>query len=176
MRRAQLPLAMSQGFHPKPRVSYYGALSLGFSSRDEVMEIVLEGEHDVHAVTASLNAASVPGLEFYDPEPLAGSTSRIKAVSFDYETVIPDRLADGLASKVAGILAAETVPVSKSKGREIDLKRGLLALSFQGGLLYTRLAVQDGPEATMREVLAALGLGAELFRSLFPVRTKTNLA
>ena len=35
-RRAELPLAYSQGFHPQPKMNMAAALPLGFSSRCEV--------------------------------------------------------------------------------------------------------------------------------------------
>ena len=38
MRRANLPLTYSQGFHPQPKISLAAALPLGFSSRGEVLD------------------------------------------------------------------------------------------------------------------------------------------
>ena len=59
LRRARLPVAMSQGFHPKPRVSYLSALPLGFSSDDEAMELILDEELSPDDLLARLNASSV---------------------------------------------------------------------------------------------------------------------
>ncbi|MBK9070053.1 MAG: TIGR03960 family B12-binding radical SAM protein [Myxococcales bacterium] len=42
LRRAQLPLAMSRGFSPKPRLSYGPALGLGMPSLCEVIDLDLE--------------------------------------------------------------------------------------------------------------------------------------
>ena len=55
---------MSQGFHPKPRVSYLSALPLGFSSDDEAMELILDEELSPDDLLARLNASSVVGLDF----------------------------------------------------------------------------------------------------------------
>src|SRR5690606_17795840 len=41
-RRADLPLAMSRGFSPKPRISFGPALGLGVPSLGELMDIDLE--------------------------------------------------------------------------------------------------------------------------------------
>ncbi len=38
-RRAGLPLAYTQGFHPQPKMNFASALPLGFSSRCEVMDM-----------------------------------------------------------------------------------------------------------------------------------------
>ncbi len=37
-RRADLPLAMSQGFHPHARINFPSALALGIQGEDEVVE------------------------------------------------------------------------------------------------------------------------------------------
>jgi radical SAM-linked protein len=44
-RRAELPLAYSQGFHPQPKMNIAAALPLGFSSRCEMIDLRLE--HDI---------------------------------------------------------------------------------------------------------------------------------
>jgi hypothetical protein len=41
MRRASLPIAYSQGFHPQPKISLAAALPLGFASRGEVLDVRL---------------------------------------------------------------------------------------------------------------------------------------
>ena len=41
-RRADLPLAMTRGFSPKPRISFGPALGLGVPSLGELMDIDLE--------------------------------------------------------------------------------------------------------------------------------------
>lgn len=41
LRRADLRLSMSQGFHPKPRIHFPSALPLGFQGIDEVTEVEL---------------------------------------------------------------------------------------------------------------------------------------
>jgi radical SAM-linked protein len=41
MRRAKLPLAYTQGYHPSPKVSYEDALPLGLESQAEAMKLIL---------------------------------------------------------------------------------------------------------------------------------------
>ena len=40
-RRAGLKLSMSEGFHPKARMSFPSALALGIAGQDEVMDVEL---------------------------------------------------------------------------------------------------------------------------------------
>lgn len=44
IRRAGLPLAYSQGFHPQPRLNLASALPLGFTSQFEMVDVWLENE------------------------------------------------------------------------------------------------------------------------------------
>ena len=55
MRRADLPLAYSQGFHPQPKISLAAALPLGFSSRGEVLDVRLKEDISIEAITKQLN-------------------------------------------------------------------------------------------------------------------------
>ena len=42
LRRAALPLRMSQGYHPHPRLSILSALPLGLEADDEALEVQLQ--------------------------------------------------------------------------------------------------------------------------------------
>jgi radical SAM-linked protein len=54
-RRAELPLAYSQGFHPQPKMNMAAALPLGFSSRCEVMDMKLEQDIQLENLPTRLN-------------------------------------------------------------------------------------------------------------------------
>jgi radical SAM-linked protein len=41
IRRAGLPLSMTEGFHPKPRMNFPSALAVGITGLDEVVELEL---------------------------------------------------------------------------------------------------------------------------------------
>ena len=53
-RRAELPLAYSQGFHPQPKMNIAAALPLGFSSRCEVLDMRLKKEYDLRPLIEEL--------------------------------------------------------------------------------------------------------------------------
>ena len=191
-RRAQLPLAMSQGFHPKPKVSYLSALPLGYSGRDEIMEIVLDEELDGNQLLEKLNATSVDGLEFTAVEILGDTSVKGKAVSFEYEMAVPEQYRPSVREKIDSLLASPSVNAVKPNGKTVDVRPAVLSLALTDSstspenksifsetenalfLLRLTLAVQDGPSAGVREVLGCLGLEKELFRSIFPVCLKTN--
>ncbi len=69
-RRLGLPLYYSQGFHPKPEMTFGPALSLGVASLCEVVDVKIAADLDVAhvahvaALLDDLSAASQPGLRF----------------------------------------------------------------------------------------------------------------
>jgi radical SAM-linked protein len=58
LRRADLPLAVTRGYSPKPRMTFSPALSLGVPSLGEYVEMDLE-HGPAHGTTAALTAAEV---------------------------------------------------------------------------------------------------------------------
>lgn len=176
IRRAELPVAMSEGFHPKQRVSYVSALALGYSSGDEVMEILFEREMPTDEILRRLSEAGVSGLEFTRAEILPEGGKKSAAVSFLYDVPIPAERAGMLAEKIAAFESAESVPATKTNGKTVDLKPAVLSLAWSDGSLRVRFAVQNGPEASVRELLSYFGLENELFRTIFPRRVETALA
>jgi radical SAM family uncharacterized protein/radical SAM-linked protein len=64
MRRVGAPLAYSQGFHPRPDLSFSPALSLGVLSLAECVDMKLLAPVDPEALLADMNAAADDGLVF----------------------------------------------------------------------------------------------------------------
>jgi len=63
MRRAQLPLAYSRGYHPSPRISFGDALPLGLESKAEEMEVTLRHPLALSHICERLNSELPDGLE-----------------------------------------------------------------------------------------------------------------
>lgn len=173
LRRADLPVAKSQGFHPKPKVSYISALPLGFASDDEAMELILDEDWAPETLLDRMNAASVPGLEFWQATPLDDKAPKAQAAAFEYEMAVPESMREATRAKIAEFLAATSVEVVKSNGKTVDARPAVLETTLDDGTLRMKIAAQDGPEAGVREILSVLELDGELFRSIFPNRTAT---
>ena len=60
-RRAGLALSFSEGFHPKPRMTFPLALAVGIEGVDEVMEVELAERYDGGGVAAAFGAAGPAG-------------------------------------------------------------------------------------------------------------------
>src|SRR5262245_4685643 len=68
LRRAALPVAESQGFNPRPKVSFPLALALGIEGRREVLELELTEALAPEEVRDRLAAVAPPGLELAEAE------------------------------------------------------------------------------------------------------------
>jgi radical SAM-linked protein len=66
MRRAKLPLAYTQGYHPSPRVSFGDALPLGLESQAEEMTVILCEPLLASEIGKRLNGELPPGLEILE--------------------------------------------------------------------------------------------------------------
>ena len=166
-RRVQLPLAYTQGFSPRPKVSFGLALPTGAESVAEYLDVELaEGTGaDVVSLPGRLSAALPVGVDVMAAavvEPGAASLQHeVTSCRWVVETAgaTPDRLAE----LVAAAMAAPTLVISRErKGQrsEQDVRPGILACQVDGTSLVAELAAQ--PRALRpSELLVALGPGLE---------------
>ncbi len=197
-RRAGLALGFSQGFHPKPRMTFPSALAVGIEGLDEVMEVELAeavvrssgfsrySPPEGGTTNASFSAAeellrrlapqAPPGLTFRAVEVLPEGGKKVRLRSAAYEASIPAPEQAGLAGRIDALLAAGSWPVERARGRApVDLRPLVLDLALSEGLLAVRLRLDGRQSASVRDVLAALGLagieqqGARLRRTAVEV-------
>ncbi len=71
IRRAQLPLAYTQGFNPQPRMQFAAALAVGFTGQAEVADIFLNDELPVPEFLRRLSEALPPGIRPTAAEPVS---------------------------------------------------------------------------------------------------------
>jgi len=179
-RRAQLPLAMSSGFHPKVKMSFPGALALGYESTDEVFELEMNDTAtpvDTDALLVVLNRHSLEGLTFLSARLLDEGEKKASLVSSTFRMIVPSELREQTAERIKNFLTETSVIVSKRNGKPVDVRAAVLCLviSDATGELTVELQTQSGPEAGVKEVLTVLGLGKELFVTLFPQRIRCRL-
>ncbi len=159
-RRARLPVALSTGFHPHPRMSFSPALGVGISSDCEFVDVELAERLDAEEVAGRLRGCLPPGIELVSVGLVApGGTSisaLIRAASYRVclreADVYPE---DEVRRAVASILGADTLRVTRSspKGeREVDLRPLIHDLRFDGrqGLPCLGMLVAAGPEGGAR--------------------------
>ena len=158
-RRAEMPLGMSEGFHPKPRMSFPLALAVGIASIDEVMELELTEELSGEQVCEKLQPHLPAGLSLNRVEvmPLGQKKAVVCRVTFEIE--LPADRHGQAAQSIAELLAAASHKVAREEGKgTVDLRPYIEGLSIDGDKLTMCLRVTPLGTARPREVLAALGL------------------
>ncbi len=157
LRRAKLKLHMSQGFHPKPKMSFPSALAVGVEGLEEVMEVELEEQRTADEVLAALASVQVPGLEFYAAQVLPPAEKNQPIESLEYSLEIPVERCAALATRIEEVLRAESLPVVRpGRKQPLDLCEQLLALSLSDGRVHFTLRVTREAGVRPREVLAIL--------------------
>jgi radical SAM family uncharacterized protein/radical SAM-linked protein len=177
LRRAGLPLAWSQGFHPKPRVSLGPALPVGVESECEMIDVELCGAMEAAEVASRLGPQLPEGLPLLDVQPLPVGAESIAAatravhyvVDFTGERWTEAALADrvGRFHEAARVLVSRASPagakpvrgqkIAAGKKREIDLKEIVTHLATEGqGRVAFSLRADPSGSARPSEVLAAV--------------------
>ena len=179
-RRAELPLAQSQGFNPRPKVSFTLALALGIEGHHEVVEMELLEPMEPTEVLRRLAAVSPPGLDWLDAEdPGPGRPAQAEAVR--YALSVPADRRDDARAALADFLARDRWPYTRHRPDrtvEIDLRPFLLEADLEepDGILRFRLKMSPGGSARPEEVIDALGLRDLLGQGIVLARTGVELA
>jgi radical SAM-linked protein len=176
LRRAELKLGMSEGFHPKARLSFPSALSLGVAGLDEVMEVELAEPIEADELLRRLSAHLPPGIAFNRVEVLAAGAGKAQAARMTYEFPVPPERRPRVASAVQALLAADHYEIERDGRRErIDLKADLDGLELVEGCVRFSLRATRTAGVRPREVLEALGLADLEAEGLPLVRTSVEV-
>jgi radical SAM-linked protein len=174
LRRAEVAVAYSEGFSPRPKLSFGLALPTGHESLGEYLDVELAaggGAPDLDSLQARLDPALPVGLDVQggtEIEP--GTPSLQQAVqSCTWRIEVTGSGTDQLVELVAGALASPALTVTRErKGRVVvdDIRPDILSLVVTGpGTLVAELATQ--PRGLRpAELVAALGGDVEPDRVL----------
>jgi len=175
-RRAAVPLGLSAGFHPKPRMTFPLALALGIAGTDEVVEVELAEPLAADDLLGRLAAHAPPGLRFRSAEILPPGSKKARVATVSYQVPIPAQHRAGLSERIERLLGSRSFPIPRpERGTAVDLRASLEELALREGVLHMRLRTDRAGSAGPRDVLAALGLadlekeGVHLTRSAVEV-------
>ena len=168
MRRADLPLNYSQGFHPQPKISLAAALPLGFSSLGEVLDVRFNSEIPTEEIATRLQNSLPPDIQITNVEIVGESEPALQTLvlsaAYDVHLTEPVNGAE-LTRKVEELMLAESLPRER-RGKFYDLRPLIESLNVipetSGKLwLQMKLAARDGATGRPEEVLNALGIEPE---------------
>jgi radical SAM-linked protein len=177
-RRTKLPLAYSEGFSPRPKVSFGLALSTGHESEAEFLDLELTGlaEVDLASLAGRLSEALPVGVEANAVAVLAPGTPSLQedVTSCSWRWMVapagdgPPVVRAEVEARVAEVLAATTLEVARvRKGTEVveDIRPGILELAVEEespeGVWLSAELVAAPRAVRPAEVLTALGPGLE---------------
>ena len=170
-RRAALPLAYSQGFHPTPKIQLASALPLGFSSRAEVMDMWLTTDCALPQVRVDLQAALPHDIQILDIQQVDDRSPALQTqvIAAEYEATIPEEYASNLTSRLSALMDASSLPrVRREKAYDLrPLIESLEAAPADGSgkmRMSMRLTARDGATGRPEEVLSALEIPPESVR------------
>jgi radical SAM-linked protein len=126
IRRAGLPIALSAGFTPHPKVSWLGAAPTGVASEAEYVEIGLATACDPAAVAAALDESLPPGLDVVECVEAATGAFADRIAASEWEITLYDVDRQEVADALAAFLAADQVLVER---RTKDGRRPIVARS-----------------------------------------------
>jgi len=176
LRRAELSLSMSEGFHPKPRISFPSALALGIRGADEILQIELTDRPDAGELLDRLRKQAPPGLVLKSLELLPDGAKKPRVEFASYEFPVPAERQAALDAKVAEILALASLCVERpGRSEPIDLRADIDRLELVDGTLQMRLRVSEGANARPQEVLEALRLADLLEEGCYLTRSEVTL-
>lgn len=136
LRRANLPVAYTEGFHPGPRIAPAHALSLGVTSEAEVFDVELARPVDPEVFRTRLAAqlpAEMPLYRVMDlPAEAPGAAQSLQEAEYDLTVTLTEDGPADWQGWVDGVLAASTLiwegVNKKGKHQVLDLRPRLLDL------------------------------------------------
>jgi len=172
-RISQLPLAFTEGFSPRPKVSFGLALSVGHESDAEYLDFELRAPLDAATLVAPLSASLPEGIdvtgavELVDRAPaLQESVTRVdyRLAPFDPDGArLPASVLADLVAAVSDHAELPVTQVRKGQERVVDVKPVIttLELAHDADPAVLELSLSTQPRgARPREVLDALGAAA----------------
>ncbi|MBI5947139.1 MAG: DUF2344 domain-containing protein [Chloroflexi bacterium] len=169
IRRAELPLAYSQGFTPHPKIAFAGPLPLGFTSEAELMDITLDERVDPAEFRERLTRETSADLALtgVSEVALAAPSPQSVVIWADYRVTLPDVDPGEAAVAVREFLARDSFPCTVEKGdrtKTYDLRPAVATLSASAGetgtVLKMRVSAHQDMTARPEHVVEALFPGA----------------
>jgi len=169
LRRAQLPVAYSQGYNPRARLALGPALPAGMTSDAELVAVFFERRMEAEELKSRLNAQLPPAFRVHTAWAIPPYKKKQTLGDIDtaeYRVTVKGP-ADGeeLERRIVGLLSQESIPLTRQrekKTQQIDLRPlilGLSAAEAEGGASI-KMILRTGSSGGARplEVLAQLGL------------------
>lgn len=169
LRRAELPLAYSEGFSPHPRISLAVPLAIGVTSDAELMDIYISRWVSPNWFTANASRQLPPGVRIMGTYPVALTIPSLQSQvrQAEYRTEVAAEVGtEDIGSAITRLLALEHLPWHHQRDtgeRNYDLRAlvddvWLIDWREPAGTIGLRLRCDSGGAGRPEQVILALGL------------------
>jgi radical SAM-linked protein len=165
LNRAEIPLAYTQGYNPRPRLQFAAALPLGFTSTCELADIWLLESVDPNEAKEKLIRAMAPGIIVHSLREvdLNGGAVQNQIRAAIYQVMMLDPIDVPLVQESIEELWASDSIIRERRGKNYNLRPLIDELSCQvtddnQALLTMKLSLLPSKTGRPDEVLMALDL------------------
>ncbi len=174
LRRAALPVAQTQGFHPQPRLVFALSLALGVAGANEVVDLELTEPLDADDIHHRLAGQAPPGLDILSLRRLEGKSSSVVRRAF-YSLPLPP--IDDLSERCQRLFQESHLWIERSRPqpRKLDIRPYLSELTVHDDRLELAVWVTSTGTARPEEFARLLGLEHVLEAGAFFERTDLEM-
>jgi radical SAM-linked protein len=161
-RRASLPIAYTQGFHPQARIQQALPLPLGFTSMCEIADIWFETEVPLGTLIQDLQSLRTLGIEITNTEiiPENAPSLQKEIEKFEYLVFPLAKIPEDFPSRITSFLSLTTLPRVRN-GKSYDIRPLVISLALEvepAPQIIMLLSASGGATARPEEVISSLGL------------------
>jgi radical SAM-linked protein len=169
MRRAELPLALTEGHNPHPKLSLGPPLSVGITGDAEMFAVHLEVAMSPEALRERLNAQLPPGVQVVEAWMVPAYRKKETFGEIDvaeYLVTVRGESAETLSARASELMARAELVVQRGgerPERSVDLRPLILSVSVvetRGEEIDLKMRLKTGSHGGARpqEVLSLLGI------------------
>jgi radical SAM-linked protein len=183
LRRADLPVKFSAGFHPAPRIIFALSLPLGVAGLNEVVELEFTQPCDSDNVLARMNREAPAGLAFHkaDIVPMKATATPRRV---EYRLAVPPDRSAGIAERCRELIDSPKIWVERVRPapKQLNIRPYLRNVAIADGTLLLNFWVTNTGTARAEEVLRLLEIhdlleaGPVLERTWIALRDEADTA
>lgn len=135
LKKSQIPVKYSQGFHPRPKMSFGSPISLGTEAYNELMDFELETPMSNEEVFDRLNSSNVVGFRVNKVEDVIGKASIMEEYTIMVYEIESE---EEIIRKLETLLnQEEIVEVKEKKGKVTtrNLKERIKSFRREGNMI-----------------------------------------
>ncbi len=169
-RRAKLPIAYSQGFHPQPKIQLACPLPLGFLSENEILDFITDDEIEILVIQNKLRGKTPPGIEIVEitQVDINQPSLQVQTQASQYRFEFLETIDTELLKQNCEILLNQENILRVRRGKSYNLRPLILDLCIDqnnsGTILRTTLSAKENATGRPEEILLELAIPFQTVR------------